>query len=56
MEARESERRAAFLQEYEAICRKYGAIVDSCGCCPPYVWWNPDSTAMDAYFAKRLES
>lgn len=23
----------AFLKEYEALCYKHGAIIDSCGCC-----------------------
>ena len=29
---------SAFLEEYEALCRKYHVHVDSCGCCnSPYL-------------------
>lgn len=27
------ERAKRFLEEYEAVCRKYGVYVGACGCC-----------------------
>jgi len=33
VEMDKKERFRRFLEEYEQLCRKYGVIVDACGCC-----------------------
>lgn len=43
----------SFENEYRKICEKYGRVVESCGCCPPFII-EANNEELEEYF-KELE-
>lgn len=34
---KDEEKRRQFIEEYKLLVKKYNIMIDSCGCCPPFL-------------------